>query len=53
MNEDRELIWSIESSEKVEEIINHLLLHWSNNEAEKFLERLKNFELFVKKYPFL
>ena len=51
MHDSREIIWSEESSRKVEEIVEYLQLAWSKTEFESFLYNLHKFELLVKKFP--
>ncbi|MAO63508.1 MAG: hypothetical protein CL666_00765 [Balneola sp.] len=55
MAEKLPVIWSRESSAKVEEIKAYLLEEWSKKEVESFLKELKSFEdrieLFPKLYP--
>ncbi len=53
MNQDKRIIWSLESSIKAEEISSRLHLHWSAKEVDVFYSRLKRFELLVCKYPLL
>jgi len=51
MAELPQVIWSLESSNKVQSIIEFLLDEWGEKEAYTFLNRLKKFEKLVVKYP--
>jgi len=51
MAKKRQVIWSIESSRKVQSIIEYLLEEWGEKEANAFLNRLKKFESMVIDYP--
>lgn len=51
MTVERKVIWSIESSKKVESIQSYLRNNWSTNEGRNFLKRLKKFETIVTSFP--
>ena len=51
MPEIYRVIWSLESSEKVQSIKEYLLEEWSENEFSNFLKQLKKFEKIVTRYP--
>lgn len=51
MDEDLIILWSTESSRKIQEIKNHLTEHWSIKEVNYFLDKLKKIEILVKYYP--
>jgi len=50
-----EVIWSIESVNTTDQIINYLFSEWSEKEVKNFLEALRAFEeivsLFLEVYP--
>jgi plasmid stabilization system protein ParE len=45
------VIWSIESSEKIQSIKEYLLEEWTEDEFNAFLLKLRNFERLVVQYP--
>lgn len=51
MANKRQVIWSLESSRKVQSIIEYLLDEWGEKEAKVFLKRLKKFENLVVEHP--
>lgn len=51
MAKKRRVIWSLESSKKVQSVIEFLLKEWGEKEAKAFLKRLKKFEKLVIEYP--
>lgn len=51
MTQSRIVIWSVESSLKVEEIKEFILLKWSEKEVGAFLQNLRKFESLVKQFP--
>ncbi len=55
MPESRQVIWSLESSEKISSIKKYLLEEWSETEFNEFLKKLRMFEnrvsIFPKLYP--
>ena len=53
MPSERQVIWSAESSKKVQSIKEYLLVEWSEREVNNFLIKLKKFEHRVKQFPLL
>jgi len=51
MAKKRQVIWSLESSRKVQSIVEYLLEEWGEKEANDILNRLKNFEDLVIEHP--
>jgi plasmid stabilization system protein ParE len=51
MPRKRNVIWSAESSIRVEAIAKYLEAEWGEKEAINFLVKLKKFEQRVKKFP--
>ncbi len=51
MDEDLTVIWSTESSRKIQEIKNYLTEHFSIKEVNYFLDKLRKFEILIKYYP--
>lgn len=51
MTVERKVIWSMESSKKVESIKSYLRNNWSISEVQIFLKRLKRFETIVASFP--
>ena len=46
-----EVVWSIESAKRTDQVIKFLLEEWSEKEAINFLETLRGFEELVSNYP--
>lgn len=51
MTNSRKVIWSKESSEKIQSIKKYLLKSWSEDEVQAFLRRVVAFEKFVIQFP--
>ncbi|HET8864187.1 MAG TPA: type II toxin-antitoxin system RelE/ParE family toxin [Gracilimonas sp.] len=51
MVERKRVVWSLESSDKIQEIKAYLLEEWSESEVNSFLIRLKKFENRVSYFP--
>ncbi len=51
MSNTYSVLWSIRSKNKTDKIIEYLRESWSEKEVIKYLNRLKNFETIVKKFP--
>lgn len=51
MTNSHQVIWSIESSRKVESIKKYLSENWTQTEVRKFLNRVYQFEKFVARFP--
>jgi len=53
MAERKRVVWSLESSNKIQEIKAYLLEEWSETEVNGFLLKLKKFENRVSCFPTL
>ena len=45
------IIWSIESAKRTDQVIQYLMDDWSEKEVDNFLEALKGFEDMVVHFP--
>ncbi len=51
MDKKHRLIWSLESSRKIELIKDYLIDEWGETATNEFLNKLKVFENLVTRYP--
>ncbi|MFD2531345.1 type II toxin-antitoxin system RelE/ParE family toxin [Gracilimonas halophila] len=51
MAERKQLVWSLESSNKIRDIKAYLLEEWSETEVNSFLLKLKKFENRISYFP--
>ena len=52
MGDARIVAWSMESSNRIEEIKDFIRIKWTEKEVSMFLHDLKKFESIVKKFPY-
>ncbi|WP_416864726.1 MAG: type II toxin-antitoxin system RelE/ParE family toxin [Imperialibacter sp.] len=52
MDEIKVVIWSLESSNRIEEIKDFIRIKWTEKEVNLFIQDLKKFESIVKKFPY-
>ncbi|CAD5250660.1 MULTISPECIES: type II toxin-antitoxin system RelE/ParE family toxin [unclassified Imperialibacter] len=52
MGDTRTVVWSMESSKRIEEIKDFIRLKWTEKEVGMFLLDLRKFESIVKKFPY-
>ena len=51
MRSKLEVVWSLESAKRTDQVIEYLLQEWSEKEAINFLEILHRFEELVSNFP--
>lgn len=51
MLDEYHVIWSIESSKKIQSIKGYILDEWNEKEVNNFLKKLKEFENIVVRFP--
>ena len=51
MKKKFEVVWSIESFNRKNEIVDYLQSEWTEREVGSFLKRLKNFEKIAERLP--